>query len=381
MAPPPRREHLAVTLEENIAEEAQELGFDLCGIAPLHPPRDAQRFLDWLAAGRNAGMEYLRRDAPRIVDPRRMLPEGHSLIVLGVAHSRPGVELAGGVRVARYAAGRDYHNVVVKRLRRLLRRLKRSGMVREARTVVDAGPLLERSHAEEAGLGFSSKAANLLHPRFGPWFFLGEVLVDTDLVPTSPGAFGSCGTCTACLDACPTQAITAPGVVDARLCISYHTIENPGRVPREVREKLDGWAFGCDVCSEVCPWGKKSPDLSTRFGTHALVEAGPIEWLRRREEFDRRAEGSSLRRPGRDGLARNAALALGSQKVTDSREVLELALAADPSPLVREAAGWSLARAFGSDASVRSALERAMLQDSDPECRSWLREWRGRCEK
>jgi epoxyqueuosine reductase len=362
-----------------IEELARELGFDLFGVAPLRPPKDAERFREWLRSGRHAGLSYLEADAERILDPARLVPGGRSILVLGLGHSRAATELPGGGRIARYASGRDYHNVVVKKLRRLLRRLKHEGLVREARTLVDAGPLLERSHAEEAGLGFASKAANLLHPAYGPWFFLGEVIVDLELEPTSAVEVGSCGTCRACLDACPTQAIPAPGVVDARLCLSYHTIENPGRIPEPVRERMGSWAFGCDVCSEVCPWGKKAPDLGARFGTHPFLGEGLVAWLERREGFEQRSEGSSLRRAGRVGLARNSAIALASSPDEPGLRALLRALRDDPAPIVREAAGWSLGRGFGADARARRALESALQSDPDPENRRQLAQWRERC--
>ena len=371
-------DHPGVERRQQIEEVARELGFDLFGVAPLRPPKDAERFREWLRSGRNAGLRYLEADAERILNPASLVPGGKSILVLGLGHSRASTELPGGGRVARYASGRDYHNVVVKKLRRLLRRLKHEGLVREARTLVDAGPLFERSHAEEAGLGFASKAANLLHPAYGPWFFLGEVIVDLELEPTSAVEVGSCGTCSACLDACPTQAITAPGVVDARLCLSYHNIENPGRIPTEVREKMGNWAFGCDVCSEVCPWGRKAPDLSARFGTHPFLSEGLVAWLDRRDDFEARSEGSALRRPGREGLARNSAIALAAAPDEPGLRALMRALRDDPSAMVREAAGWSLGRGFGDDPQARRALEEAALADPDPENRHWLAEWRER---
>lgn len=358
---------------------AREVGFDLFGVAPLRPPKDAERFREWLRSGRNAGLQYLEQDAERILDPGKLVPEGRSILAFGLGHSRAALELPGGGRVARYAGGRDYHNVVVKKLRRLLRRLKQRGWVREARTLVDAGPLFERSHAEEAGLGFASKAANLLHPVYGPWFFLGEVVVDLELEPSPAVELGSCGTCTACLDACPTGALVAPGVLDARLCISYHTIENPGRIPPAIREKTGAWAFGCDVCSEVCPWGRKAPDLSARFGNHRFLEEGLIAWLERGDDFEARTEGSPLRRPGRVGMARNSAIALAARPDEPGLRALLRALHADPSPIVREAAGWSLGRGFGADPRSRAGLEQAVRADPDPENRTLLELWRERC--
>ncbi len=351
--------------EETVREAARDAGFDLVGIAPLSPPRAAARFEEWLAQGFHAGMGWLARQRERIVDPGRILPGGKSLVVLGFSHRRAPVELEGGGRVARYAAGRDYHNVLGKCLRKLAGRLARAGLIERNRRIVDAGPLLERSHAAEAGIGFESKSANLLSNDFGPWFFLAELLVDAELEPGTGASFplhpGSCGTCTACIDACPTGAIRSPGVVDANLCISYHTIENRGFVPRDLRAALGGWAFGCDVCSEVCPWGKPANEGSERLGTHREVAQGRLtDWLRTRDEsFSETFRGSPLQRPRRAGLARNAALALGQVPSDEGRQSLLDALEDDPSDVVREAAGWSLARAHGFDPRVRAALERA----------------------
>ncbi len=369
-----------VSPEELVLEMARDLGFDLAGIAPCAPPPAAERFERWLAAGHHGSMSWLVEDRERIVDPRRVLPDGKSLIVLGLAHARAAVELEGGGRVARYAAGRDYHNVVNRKLWKLARRLEREGLGGRNRRIVDAGPVLERSHAARAGLGFESKAANLLHPRFGPWFFLAEILVEHELTPTTGPAPGSCGTCTACIDACPTGAILEPGTVDARRCISYQTIENKGPVPAELRPDLGAWVFGCDVCSEVCPWGAKSPSYAARFGTHgALAGAGLVEWLEVGAAFEERFHGSAVHRPGRAGLARNAAIALGNVPSDRGRVALLHALTFDPSELVREAAGWSLARAHARDAGVPAALERQAAAEPEDSARSALLEWRERC--
>ncbi len=355
-------------------EIAHEVGFDLAGVAPLRPPAAAQRFREWLAAGRHAGMAWLERQRERILDPESQLRGGRSILVLGLSHARGAVRLAGGGRVARYAAGRDYHNRVRKLLRKLAGRLRAAGLGGRARSVVDSGPLFERSHAAEAGLGFESKAANLLHPRYGPWFFLGELLLDAELAPTPGPPPGSCGTCTACLDACPTGALVAPGVLDARLCISYHTIESRAPVPEPLRERLGGWAFGCDVCSEVCPWGlHPAPGEAAGLGTHGAVERLDLaDWLATpAAAFEERFRASAFLRPGRAGLARNAALALAWAPSERGRDAL-LAALEDPAPLVREAAGWSLARAHGADAGARAALERALAREADPAARAGL---------
>jgi epoxyqueuosine reductase len=364
---------------QRVLELALEVGFDLAGVAPLRPPRDLERLDRWLAEGRHAGLEWLERNRDRIAEPQGLLPRGRSILVVGLAHSRAAVRSGEeGARVARYAGGRDYHNVVGRMLRKLRGRLVAEGLYdpqQPFRKVVDAGPLLERSHAAEAGIGFPSKAANLLHPRFGPWFFLGELLLELELEPTPQPPSGSCGTCRLCLDACPTQAIVAPGVVDARLCLSYHTIESPAPVPRGLRPALGPWAFGCDVCSEVCPWGADAPDLASRFGTHPAVEAGPRVWLTTRDpaRFESLTRGSPLRRPGRAGLARNAALVLGNLPSEEGRAALLEALSSDPDSVVREAAAWALARAHGDDAGVRAALERAVGAEPDAEASQAMR--------
>ena len=274
-------------------ELALEVGFDLAGVTPLAPPPDAGRFESWLERGEHGSMGYLERGRAATVDPRTAWPRGKSVLVVGLAHSRPPIEFDGGGRIARYAAGRDYHNVAGKMLKKLRTALGREGVVGGS-TFVDATPLLERSHAREAGLGFASKAANLLHPAYGPWFFLGELLLEVEAAPTEAPAghrvYGSCGSCTACIDACPTDAIVEPGRVDARRCISYATIEHRGLVDHEIRETTGGWAFGCDVCSEVCPWGAKAPDVSERFGL-------------RREFEDESSEGATLATMVREGFA------------------------------------------------------------------------------
>lgn len=361
-------------------EMAREVGFDLVGVAPLEPPAAGPRFKGWLAAGRHGGMSWLERNRDRILDPRRVLAGGRSILVVGLAHARAAVEVAGGGRIARYAAGRDYHNVMGRMLGKLARRLRGEGWLGSSRRIVDAGPLLERSHAAEAGVGFESKAANLLHPRFGPWFFLGELLLEAELEPTSGPAPGSCGTCRACIDACPTGAIVEPGVVDARICISYQTIENRGAIPAELREKIGPWVFGCDVCSEVCPWGHRAGDFAQRFGTHpAIIETGPVEWVEAGQDLAGRLVGSPLKRPRREGLARNAAIVLGNRPSEAGRRALLKSLSSDPAAIVREAAAWSLGRAHASDSGVKEALERAAAREQDDSTRGSILTWRESC--
>jgi epoxyqueuosine reductase len=315
-------------------------------------------------------MEYLERNRDRITQPELLAPEGKTLLMVGFGHSRPRQDLADGARVARYALGRDYHNYMGKRLQRLGKLLVQEGLVNAARARVDAVPLLERSHARQAGLGYSSKACNLLHPRFGPWFFLGELILDVDLPPTPTSPNLSCGSCTACIDACPTGALIGPGELDARLCISYQTIEHRGPIPHELREQNGSWLFGCDVCSEVCPWGNKTPDLATRFGTHPGLEKHTLTSILdpqlTAEGFAQEFQGSPTRRATAAGLARNAALVLGNRPSEDGQVALLGALQSHPSAFVREAAAWSLAHGYGKDPGVRSALGQSLLREEPP---------------
>ncbi|MEO0662941.1 MAG: tRNA epoxyqueuosine(34) reductase QueG, partial [Planctomycetota bacterium] len=353
-------------LRSEILDRALEHGFDLAGIAPFGPPPDAERFETWLVAGRHGSMGWLERGRRATVDPRSAWPEGRSLLVVAAGHSRSELRLEDGTRVARYAAGRDYHNWFGRRLRKLRRSLAEDGLAAPSRAFVDATPLLERSHAAAGGLGFASKAANLLHPRFGPWMFLGELILDADLEPTPTPPAGSCGTCTACIDACPTGAIVGPGEIDARLCISHATIEQRGPVDEPMRTGVDDWLFGCDVCSEVCPWGSKAPDLSGRLGTRPEFESGgaaasAADVLALEADDDQHAArwaGSPLRRPRRTGLARNAALVLGNRPREGGAVALRRALEHDPDATVRATAFWALVRGHARDAGVRHTLDR-----------------------
>ena len=365
-------------------ELAREAGFELAGLTPLAPPPDAGRFQAWLEDGCQADMAWLERQAEHIVAPHFQLEPGSWMLVLGLPHARPPGEQPGGGRVARYALGRDYHNVFGKRLRKLARELSNRNLIRRSRKVVDAGPLLERSHARAAGIGFSSKAGNLLHRRFGPWLFLGELAFESTAkiaepdpeAPRGPDALGSCGTCRACLDACPTQAITEPGRIDARLCLSYQTIENRGAIPHPLRAALDDWVFGCDVCSEVCPFGSRAPDASATFGEHPALDGARLaDWfgIGSQPEFEQRFEGSPLRRPRRSGLLRNAAMVLGNRPSDLGRQALEGALE-DTEPLVRAAAVWGILVGHGEEAGVRDAAERAAHRETDAGALTDMRE-------
>jgi epoxyqueuosine reductase len=248
--------------------------------------------------------------------------------------------------VARYARGADYHDVLRARLNTLLAWVQQEVPGCLGRGVVDTAPLLERDFARRAGLGWFGKNTMLLHKRLGSYFFLGALLLDVDLQADPPQETSHCGSCTACLDACPTQAFAGPGQLDSRRCISYLTIELKGPVPEDLRPELGNWVFGCDVCQEVCPWNRKAPPArEPAFQPRSDLERLDLLELlsMSKEEFRQRFRGTALTRARRRGLLRNAALVLGNQGDPKALPALRQALA-DSEPLVREAAQWAINR-------------------------------------
>jgi epoxyqueuosine reductase len=249
-------------------------------------------------------------------------------------------------RVARYALGRDYHDVLREKLNELLAWIKERVPECRGRAVVDTAPLLERDFARRAGLGWFGKNTMLLNKRIGSYFFLGALLLDVALQPDPPHETAHCGACTACLDACPTDAFPRPGELDARKCISYLTIELRGDIPVDLRQPMGDWIFGCDVCQEVCPWNRKAPtttepDFQPRPD---LQQVDLVELLSLSDEaFRKRFRGTALMRARRSGLLRNAAIALGNGGAVDALPALERA-AGDADPVVRAAAVWAVAR-------------------------------------
>jgi epoxyqueuosine reductase len=363
-------------LEDRLKQQARALGFELVGIAPATEADHFEQFLDWLAQDYAGDMDYLHRHAAAHRHPAAILPEVRSVIMVGMNYN-PGVRSQesgvrsqeSGVRsqesgdrarsvsegphtartvgkIARYARGADYHDVLRARLKQLLAWLQTEVPGCAGRAVVDTAPLLERDFARRAGLGWFGKNTMLLNKRLGSYFFLGALLVNLPLRADAPHDTAHCGTCTACLDACPTQAFPAPGQLDARRCISYLTIELRGPVPDELRPPMGDWLFGCDVCQEVCPWNRKAPaGTEPAFAPWPELEA--IDLLElftfSEEEFRRRFRGTALTRPKRAGLLRNAALVLGNRGDPAALPALERA-AADRDPVVRDAARWAVER-------------------------------------
>jgi epoxyqueuosine reductase len=335
-------------LEQSIKDHARALGFDLVGIAPAVDADGFAHLRDWLARGCAGEMDYMAKHCDARRHPASILPDVRSVVMVGMNYfpgDHPPTDGAHG-RVARYAAGNDYHDVLRGKLDELLARVQGDAPGTQGRGVVDTAPLLERDFARRAGLGWIGKNTMLLHKRLGSYFFLGALLLDCDLTPDEPFDAFHCGTCTRCLDACPTDAFAGPHRLDARRCISYLTIELRGPLPEELRPGVGDWVFGCDVCQEVCPWNRKAPPAVTPelAPTRAGLVVDLIDLLGLSEdEFRRRFHGTALFRTKRRGLLRNAAIALGNLGDPRALPALERALA-DAEPLVRDAARWAINR-------------------------------------
>ena len=332
---------------------AYAIGFDLVGIAALGPAETSREFEAWLVEGRAGTMAYLERGAEKRRDTRLPLPgTTHALVV---ALDYGGREPSGPV--ARYARGDDYHDVMDGMLRELHRRIARdAGREVLGKPYVDTGPLLERDLARRAGLGWFGKNTNLIHPERGSFFFLGALVVDLELKTDAPFEADRCGTCTRCIEACPTEAIVAPRELDARRCISYLTIELRAEIPVELRAAVGGLIYGCDICQDVCPYNVKfAQELKEpAFAPREVLARKDARQLARellemsQEQFSAAFKGSPMKRAKLRGLKRNAAVVLGNPSARSGQaalaedvDVLTRALD-DPEPLVREHAAWAL---------------------------------------
>lgn len=289
---------------------AADLGFDACGIAEAGPVDPEDRLGQWLAAGFNADMDWMAATKGIRQDPRVKMPGARSVVVVSRNYYHPDPAApAGSGKVARYARGRDYHKVLKKPLVKLARFLDEFGVETPSYAAVDSGPVMERAWAERAGVGWIGKNSLLLRRDLGSWFFLGVVISEVVLAPDAP-VERHCGTCRACLDACPTEAFVREGVLDARKCISYQTIENRNGIPESFEGKMDGWIFGCDICQEVCPWNRfQQPTTEVDFVPRAGQAYPLLEDLAAldEEQFNTRFAGTPIRRTKHAGMVRNAA--------------------------------------------------------------------------
>jgi epoxyqueuosine reductase len=351
------------TLTTALKGEAVRLGFDLAGACPAVTPAGAARLGEWLAAGYAGEMDYLQGRAGAYEHPRHVLDGVRSLLVLAMNYrtAEPAAASAGQGRVSRYAWGQDYHDLVHERLKSLAGFLRERVPEARVRGVIDTAPLLEREFAQRAGLGWIGKNTLVLNRKLGSWFFLAVLLTDAELEYDQPHEADHCGTCRACLDACPTGAFVDAYVLDSRRCISYLTIEHRSPVPEELRTGLGEWLFGCDVCQDVCPWNRQAP-VQPLAELQPLADANPVDLA---ELFDldeaafrRRFRHSPLWRPKRRGLLRNAALALGNRPTAGGLAALARGLE-DAEPLVRGASAWALGRYASEEARQKLRARQA----------------------
>lgn len=371
-----------MSLSERVKSWAREAGFDLVGIAGVEPLDEARRATrEWLSAGMAAGMRWITESRIALsTRPARLLTGARSIITLGKYYLPPredGEVTGTGPRgrVARYAQGHDYHDVFPPRMARFVDRLAHElGRRPATRFFVDSSPLAEKAVAMRSGVAWYGKNSCMLTTaRHGSWVLLAEILTDLALEPDQP-LRKNCGSCRICMDMCPTGAIVAPCKVDARICISYLTIEHKGWIPVELRPKLGRWVFGCDVCQEVCPWNKAAkpmddPAFMPRVGLGPrplLLPLLDLDAPRFRETF----KGSPIPRPKRRGFLRNVAVALGN--IGDPVAVPTLARAlGDEEPLIRGHSAWALGRIGGAEA--KAALEHALPAEGDAEALTEIR--------
>jgi epoxyqueuosine reductase len=342
-----------VELTQFIKDSAAKLGFDLVGIAPTGPFEETEaRLLEHIEQGRIAGLAWFTPDrASFSCDPANLLPGVRSIISLGMSYlNTTTTDEGNGIlrgKIARYAWGQDYHEVLKDKMRALFEEVKQQVGVEEARFLVDTARIVDRSVGQRAGLGFFGKNTNLINKRFGSYFFLAEILTDLELEYDPPG-WGTCGRCTRCIEACPTQAIVEPWSVNNDRCISYLTIELKGSIPEELRPGLGQWVFGCDICQEVCPYNKKAqPGQHPEFAPRTAGDEAPdlLAWLRlteSEEAFRQKFRGTPIARPKRAGLRRNLAVALGNSANPAALPELQKALDGETDPVVREHLEWAI---------------------------------------
>jgi epoxyqueuosine reductase len=344
-------------LKKELLAFARELGFDSCHVAPCAPPTHATEFRNWLREGGAGEMHYMERGEEKRCDPQKILPGARSIVVVALnyfqgrairrsptsATLRPSRQTAATGRIARYAWGDDYHNLIAAKLDTIDNFLREFGG--NQKCYVDTGPILERDHAAEAGIGWHGKSTMLIDRRLGTWFFLGGMFTTLELPPDSPQP-DRCGKCTRCIDACPTGAIIAPHQLDARRCISYLTIELKGAIPLEFRPLIGNRIFGCDDCLDACPWNRFAEiSRESAFAARKSITGMSLrDYLALGEaEFRVMFRDSPIKRIKRRGFLRNVCVALGNVGDPNDLPALERA-ASDPESLIAEHAAWAIER-------------------------------------
>ena len=336
---------------DHIQELARRCGFEAAGVAPALPSSDAEAFLDWVAGGNAGGMHYLTDHRATVrQDPRHLLPSARSIVCVAKVYNQP----ERVPHIAQYAITDDYHDVMKRSLEQLAAKLREIHGEFEYRAVVDTAPLLERSYARLAGLGWIGRNTCLINQELGSWVYLGELLTSLPLESGVP-APDRCGTCTRCIDACPTGAIQPGGlrtVLDANRCISYYTIEHRGDIPQDWREPLADWVFGCDICQDVCPWNRRAPETHDASFASA-IEGTSLETLAAMsaDDFRQRFRRTPIWRTKYGGFLRNVAVAMGNSGEPRYLPVLER-LAGAEDTVVASHARWAIQQIQGKNPPV-----------------------------
>lgn len=327
---------VGVSLKEELKQRAEALGFCAFGVAPIDAPLRQDYYLEWIAEGKHGKMDWMARNVERRTDVSKVLPEARSVICFGLNYYQESPDRRG--RIARYALGRDYHKVILKKLKHLCRFLEEQGG--EQKPYVDTGPILEKPFAVQAGLGWQAKSTLLLTPKEGPWLFLGEIITTLELEPDRP-MNDHCGKCRACIDVCPTQAITGPYQLDARRCIAYLTIEHPGSIPLQYRKLIGDRLFGCDECLEVCPWNRFAQKTrENEFSPRDYPDLSDmLSW--NEADFFQHFQGTPVYRLKLERWLRNVCVVLGNIGNCEDLPALEKSVSS-ASPLVAEHAAWAI---------------------------------------
>ncbi len=366
-------------LSKKVRDKARELGFTLVGITSPDPPRHLDVYKRWLDHGHHGEMVYLTTDraVERRADPLKILPECKSILVLAIAYDNPATQQmreAGFGRVAAYAWGKDYHDVMKDRLSSLVSYLETEvGHPVANRWYTDSGPILERELAQRAGLGWIGKNTMLINPRHGSYFVLAEILLGIELEFDAPIMTDHCGTCRRCIDACPTDCILEDRTLDAARCISYLTIELKGSIPNDLRSQMGDWIFGCDICQTVCPWNERFAAERGNQDFEAVNQ--PVRLLEELkltvQGFNQKFKASPVKRTKRRGYLRNVMVAIGTSKDIQSVPALITILDEETEPLVRGHAAWALGQ-IGTKEAI-DCLEKASRAEADVFVKSEIR--------
>ena len=336
-------------LKEKVKAKSLQLGFLLAGVTTPEPAPHYSTFETWLKQGRHGTMKYLatERSRTRRADPRQIMPECKSILVLATPYNSPlppgeGAGVRDRGQIASYACGADYHDVLPARMKELVQFIEAQvGYPVKNRWYTDTGPILERDLAQRAGIGWIGKNTCLINPKHGSYVLLSEILLDLALEPDPPFVTDHCGTCRRCIEACPTDCILPDRTIDATRCISYLTIELKEDIPIDLRDKIGNWVFGCDVCQMVCPWNRFAGEGDAAFGDDDPVHSLTEELSIAPQEFNQRFKGSPVKRAKRRGYLRNVAVALGNTGDRHELPVLQRALH-DEEPIVQEHARWAI---------------------------------------